>query len=541
MSIDGRVGCRLLMLGGVLAGVAAPRVGHAGCNVIPESGPIYRGVVGSIDRPFLSPDPDERVTIRPACGSPPFTDDRFDTNGDGVVTAQDLVLTFVFKPRAGLGDAFFVAGDGRCDRFEEPACLLERLFCPRAPRCFRGDDLDLSVAAEDGGGALSFRFPETGFAGPVAIAVTPATAPAADDLRALPCAKLVRHDLLACIDTLAPPGDGDCEAALAIRSSAGSAAFAATSDPPAEVSTGFTTLLAEPPSNDYQAVCYEDQGILPHCTGTAKQVRYTLDRASGTIDVPMLWRGILRKKGTGADDFDRRDLRGSTALEAFNASNQRIVIPSAAFLQTVNTRGGGFAPLPIFIPNADRPNELTLIGTADKGKSTLRFFPRLLWSSACDGGVNAGQACEAAPVDHADIVDCPGGSCAAQSSARYYACRDGTRAGLPCTRPHHCPGGTCEAGSTCRVVLGADTGKWCETDAGDTGCAAGQQCGLGLFEFRDRVSTQGEGLVDIAAGFGDRGVCASGSSEGELCFGPLSCQLGLIPCVQYRAEAEQYQ
>ncbi len=208
-------------------------------------------------------------------------------------------------------------------------------------------------------------------------------------------------------------------------------------------------------------------------------------------------------------------------------------------METVDFQGGGFTPVPLFVPadSPDRPNELTLVGTADKGKSVLRFFPRTPWQHACDGGANAGQACEPAPEDSQEIVDCPGATCAA-APPRHFACAGGTRAGQPCTRPHQCPGGACRPGTTCHVIMGDDTGKPCLTDAG---CAANAQCGRGLFELRNRVDAQGIGTIDRTAGFGGRGVCATGADEGGLCGGPLSCSLGFVDCVQYRAEARTYE
>jgi hypothetical protein len=75
----------------------------------------------------------------------------------------------------------------------------------------------------------------------------------------------------------------------------------------------------------------------------------------------------------------------------------------------------------------------------------------------------------------------------------------------------------------------------------DADCGFGQECGRGLFEFRDRVSVQGQGTVTRSAGFGDNGVCASGADDGDACSGPLSCSVGFVSCVRYRAEAITYQ
>ena len=518
----------ILLAGVVLLGSAvAAASAHAGCNVIPDAAPAYRGVRGSIDRPYLIPDAEHPFTLRPACGSPRFDDLAFDATGDGVVTATDLLVTIVPSAAAAASPPFLVVGNDDCSRFEEPVCWLEELLtCPRAPRCVGGSQVGLTTAQAGGMDTIALTFPDFDFAGPARLIVGRGDRPLSAGQLQAPCAELLRArpDLAVCIDSIVPARPDGCEA------------LAATAALPPLPSLAFAQLVALPGYNDYQAVCLRDAGAgggVPKCLGKASKVRYAVDPFTGRVEIPIRWAMILRPKGT-PDQYYRRAVEASTALEAFSGVDRKIVIPSAAFLQTVPPQGGAFSPAPIFLPSDERPNELTLIGTADKGVSVLRFFPRLLWTHACGGGPNKGQACEPAPVDNVSQVDCPQSTCGDQLPARYYACAGGARAGLPCTRPHQCgASATCAPGATCQTLSGGGSATPCQSD-GD--CPGGEQCGRGLFELRDRAN-QNLGTIERAAGFGERGVCASGGSEGDLCGGPLSCSFGLVRCVQYRAAA----
>jgi hypothetical protein len=493
------------------------RVAAAACNAIPDVQPFYRGAIGSIDRPFLSPDADERVTLRPACGSPTLAEAKFGAGHDGHVAPQDLVVTIIFKPHGTSTHRLVVAGNDDCEPFQEPVCCLERLFCPPTPTCLPGKDVALEINHTTGIDEVRFHFPDLGFGGPLAVGVSTTGKPL--DLTS-GCAKIARDGVFACIDSLVPSEAAPCEALALERR--------AEPDPPPVMQ-----LIALPQSNDYQAVCSHDNGATPRCMPSARSMSYTVE-ADGTLVLPMEWNKILRLEGGVGIQYDRRRLLASTAVEAFDHVAGHVVIPGETFLQTMSQQGGPFVPAPIFQPTeppTPRPNELTLTGTADKPKSVLRFFRRMAWQEQCDGGANSGQACEQA-------ADCPNAACAVQESPGYFSCKGGARGGLPCTRPGHCPGGACTPRDFCYTPVVGVTAQSCFTDAE---CATGQECGRGLFEFRDRVDAKGRGTVDRVAAFGESGVCASGGSEGDACSGPLSCSLGFVSCVRYRAEASAYE
>jgi hypothetical protein len=479
---------------------------HASCNTVPDPPPAFFGARGSIDRPFVSPDPDEKLELRP-------TSTRETASVRGIAST-DLLITIIFKPPAGESRTFYIAGNDHCEPFEEHACFLERLFCPPPKTCFTGTDVGLEATT---GGAMSFHFPETRFAGPVTIAVSLPNQEGRNEppleLRKRSCSAVLSEaeskresNLIVCIDDFRQAVD----------------------DPPGDPT--FAQLVALPQSYDYRTVCTYDDGSAPSCYGTATDVLYTTD-SDGDVLMPVRWGNILQAK-SASEDFYQRTLLASTAVEAVLGQGNRIYIPSPAFLQTTNLQGGGFSPSPVFVPEelSGRRNEQTVRGTADKGKSTLTFFRRKLWDHACDGGPNQGQACEPASASS----DCPSAQCA-PSSAAYFACSAGS--GLPCTRTAQCPQGACQRvsdkGSVCFGFDGKPTGASCKQDSD---CGANAECGPGLFEFRNRTVNGLGTLMRIATNV--RGVCAGGPQSGNVCTQSSAC--GPVDCVTYRAEALAY-
>jgi hypothetical protein len=86
------------------------------------------------------------------------------------------------------------------------------------------------------------------------------------------------------------------------------------------------------------------------------------------------------------------------------------------------------------------------------------------------------------------------------------------------------------------VASGASTGASCTTDAQ---CKSGEECGRGLFEFRDRA-VNGAIEVPRTVSSGFVGVCDAGKKEGEGCASAFKCNafiFGPARCVGYRAEA----
>ena len=516
----------LLFLGAASGGV------HASCNAVPER-PAFFGTRGSIDRPFLSPDADETVKLRPGAESKPAA--------LRASAPTDVLITLVFKPPTGAPRNVFIAGNGDCESLEEPVCFFERLFCHVPRNCFTGSQVDLKVSTEN---EISFHFPATTAAGPVTIAVGPPDQPPVG-LGKLPCEQFLATDaganLALCIDHFRPPMGDDPPLA--------------PNDPPP------TALVALPSSYDYSTVCTQSVGGKPKCSGTAHDVTYTVN-PDGDVLMPINWRNILRLKG-GGPDLDQRQLQASTAVEAVLGQGQRIRVSSPVFLETTTQQGGGFSPNPVFMPTErpDRPNEQTFFGTADQGKSVLKFQRRRLWDRTCQPP-DQPEACESA-------ADCASGNCGL-SAAAYFACDAGARFRLPCTQTAQCPQGACrrvsDIGSVCVLVDGTSTTTSCHQDAdcgatcqpgsaggtcvaangAPTGPACKQdsdcgKCGPGLFEFRNRT-VKGLGTIKRIA-TGVPGVCESGLSEGNPCTGSSACNssvFGGVNCVTYRAEALIY-
>jgi hypothetical protein len=342
------------------------------------------------------------------------------------------------------------------------------------------------------GSGLEFQVPEKqlNFAGPVALAVTSAVEPPGEpplsDLAAKRCRDLQRSDLFVCIDELFTSDGGSCGT---------------------DVDPVFAAITALPTQNDFKKMCVKDNGEDPRCNGAAEPsyaITYTLD-TSGNVLLSMHWGNILRQKPGSNQEKDRRWVEGSV-LEAFLSSGSPIEIPGAAFLESFNPVGVSFSPKPIFLPGVlpepsatsgqatasgqtptpgqpatPTPKEVAFYGTADKDTSVLRIARRKLWNYACSVPLNAGQAC-----DPEQPSDCPAGTCVSQPSASYFACDQGLRDKLPCTRPQHCPKGQCLRVTQlhCFNLSGGQTTKPCTTDSN---CGPGEECGLWLFNLSSKL------------------------------------------------------
>ena len=471
---------RAMLLLAVATLLARTSASRAACNVIPEAPVPFRGARGTIDRAFVQ------------------AGDRVKIGIEGTV-AKSVDVAIV--PPSGA--PFFIAGDDRCDGLVPRECFLTALVCHRRPRCITGADAELSVASGDGGAELGFRFPDIGATGPIRVVIGSTERKARAELATVHCAGGLGAGVAACIGALAHL------------------------DP-----TAPAHLVALAAPNDFQTVCWRYRGGTPHCKGGAGGVRFTLDE-SGNVVIAMRWRNI----GAGPR---KRALRGSSSIDAFAGLRAPIVVPSAEFLDSSDLHGTPFGTRPFFIPEkrTDRPLELTLLGHADKGESVLRIFRRRLWDHVCTGGPNAGQACEAAPQDEREKDDCPGARCAAEARSRFFACAGGARDGLPCTRPHHCGEGRCLPGSVCYTPAGAPTAKACSTDAD---CGAGEECGRGLFDLRNRPEDH-PGTIAETPGTRVPGVCDLGDNEGARCTSTSECNPrgSGARCVAYRGEALDY-
>src|SRR5437762_3000837 len=90
LSLDRRGIAAFVLL---LAIAIAPRAAHAGCNLIPQAQPIFRGSLGTLDRPFARPGDFVELHVRSA-----ICDGASVGIGDSV---DDLVVTLLFEPANG--------------------------------------------------------------------------------------------------------------------------------------------------------------------------------------------------------------------------------------------------------------------------------------------------------------------------------------------------------------------------------------------------------------------------------------------------------
>lgn len=525
---------RLVLIAVIVVAALGPRA-HASCNTIPVR-PLFVGDRGSIDRPFLSPDADQRVTITYAT----------DSAAANAIVGGEPLITLVFKPPGAKPYTYYIApSDKACRRLAGPRRGLARLFCREHRNCVTARDVGLEIDSERS--QLSFRPPRTGAAGPVAIAVSNSMSPPPLELQSQSCSMLLMSNKTGAMPsamsaetgtTTSKESPDDTDIVVCID------AFSSGSD--SSGGSALASLLYLPPSHDYDEVCthhLED----PKCLGGASDIDFTTD-TDGNVTMRMVWKKSLLPK-TAPGEFRRRTLRAGIAVGAHTGELDRIRIPSAAFLQTTTTQGGGFSPGPEFAPVEfdGRFEEQVFSGTADKGDSVLRFARRTRWQYVCDAGTNKDQACEPSTTSTSSN-DCPGGQCVfSNSPAEYFACVGGDRARLPCTQAAQCTGtgATCEPvskkGSICYQFGGTPVSpqKKCTLDSD---CGAGAECGLGLFDFRNRPD------IPIVNGIGQikrqanqvRGVCDSGHFEDVKCTTNSFCRSSgfrLAKCVRFRASA----
>lgn len=374
---------------------------HAGCDLIPQAQPIFRGALGSLDRPYAGPGDFVELHVRPPIcdgASPGLPAD-----------VDDLVVTLVFEPLAGprravvlttqpCDAAGFAAQLAACDA----ASGIAGVTCVQMNQS--AGPVDMDIVERDGIPRLRFRFPNTDailggpaddrtLAGPTTIAVSLANAPA------LPCglatttctAQAAALGLVACVDELYAR-DGTCAPNL---------------DP------AFTHFTALPPPSDYQATCFTES---PPCTAVADEARLTVDQ-DGNLLIPVYWQGILVKDG---DQPVPRLLRASIRPPV------PVTIPSAVFVSSLTTEGQRLPP--IFEPQTDPTGAvteaLTFFGSVDVRQTVLRIAHR---GGLCQGGTENGADCNTS-------LDCNGAVCAP-------ACIGGSNDGTLCNDAGDCLGG----------------------------------------------------------------------------------------------------
>jgi hypothetical protein len=381
-----------------LAALARPTAAPAGCNLIPQAQPIFRGALGTLDRPFAGPGDFVELHVRPAI---------CDRTSSGIGTdPSSLVVTLLFTPSAGPKRAVVLTTQSCTD----PALVQKLNACASTPgmgvggvscvQVNQSGPVDAAIVTRDDSiPRLRFRFPDTDaivgpagddrtLAGPATIAVSHV----GDDL---PCglingtceSQAAGLGLIGCVDQLFAR-DGTC-------------------DPnPDPVFAHFTAL---PPPTDYETACYAED---PPCTATATETRFTLD-ADGNLLVPMHWQGILVHDATSAVP---------RLLRATLKPPVPIALPSGLFVTSLTPQGQRLPP--IFEPQLDptgAAGALTFFGSVDVADTVLRIAHR---RGVCASGTSAGHACS---VD----LDCDGGPCVD-------ACTGGNRDGLACADDGDC-------------------------------------------------------------------------------------------------------
>lgn len=327
-------------------------------------------------------------------------------------------------------------------------------------------------------------------------------------------------------------------------------------------------------ATDFGGHCTKDKGEHgPKCRGENPGPITVVPLGDcGGIAVPFDYASILGEE-------PNRDLSGRTAVSReADALSGPIDLPGGAagveFLGSMDLEGKSTNHRktdirPVLADDDDEDSdELVIRGTVDSPGSTVLVFPRLQVSVVCKDDGQACQCFKSTGKKDTDVTmaGCwtPGEECrflqgdadprcAALPSKHigFYACEaaagvdDYDKTGLPCTNADHCgPGGKCTASTVC---VGRGNAVWqsgwaapggakeCRIDSPDDehGCPSGSQCGLSLFDFKDRYSI----VFDLpAAGPGrDAGVCSN--DRKRKCLTDGRCGEGV--CVGYTLAVER--
>ena len=367
-----------LLLALLLAGRAS-----AVCNAIPAATDTYRGVLGSLNRPFASPGDFVGVEVRNAIcdfGSPGFTEQ-----------AADYVVTVLFTPPAGAANAVVLAGD--CAEVTTSLGACHDALAPGggAAVCQSLDAASLFVRDQKTRVGLPrrqlfFRFPDTSgvfplsaghtLAGPAKVIVTRRGEALACGIADGGCAGAPAGPI-ACVDTLFQL-DGSCE-----------------EDVPGDVDPLFGSFTALPPPNDFEDLC-EPQSD-PVCDGSAADLLVTTD-AAGNLLVPFDYSGVLAPPGPDGFSVARLGRLDTQGLETSAGSGTPITLTDPKLLSSHAPEG--LLLLPAFTPLLDSAGP-SLFGTLDARRGVVRIAPS---RQACSGGTAEGELCS-------DDADCPLASC----------------------------------------------------------------------------------------------------------------------------------
>lgn len=468
-----------------LLAVLAPPAG-ATCNVIPSTRPEvppFRGVLGSIDRPFATPGDFVTIRVRKAEGLCDHDRSAGLDDYDGVsgIDSRDVFVSVIFEPVASFADPEaavrnVVVLTPDCLLLEDPnstqddvcsggsrsgltcpsgldvqcpdggACKSKLDACedrlaaigPGSVTCIQTEPGDVQViaGAED---EIKFRFPNTDailapngddrtLAGPATIVVTPMT-------RALPCG------LAAPPNAALPSGSTDLGRCASVGGQIACVdelfgVNGACSTDPREVVAGqpngnetFSYFTALPPANSFEQVC--DSGELAgDCDGQRLEMRFAVDR-DGNALAPMNYAAIRKSKG----GFPiARLVNLGLSLDPFPGpptEDFRIPISgcenAGSFVRSFASEGYEVSPLVSPLANL-----AAIFGSADANVGVVRVQRRGNALEQCQGGTTPGVACNC-------DAQCPGGgSCVAPT------CNGGSAHGAVCPNGDaDCPGGQC--------------------------------------------------------------------------------------------------
>lgn len=388
------------------------RPANAGCTVIPPAVRAFRGALGNVDRPFARPGDWVTMSLSGECGD----------EAASLPETDAAVVTFVFTPP---GDA-----PRRIVTFAERCAAVTTDGCAVPVTCIAANSASDPISLERlDARSLRFRFPDTDalfqgpnddrtLAGPLTIAVTALDEPLPCGLVTASCAQV--SGARACIDALYAT-NGTCN-----------------TDPEAT----FPHFTALPPPNDYAALCTEPAFPMGPCTGTADEIRFTIDTA-GNVLLPMDWRGVRVDRDAVPV---ARLLRASSNVEAFPGGGVPVQVADAQSLGSYSPEGVKLPPL--FDPqqNPADLNVATFFGSTDAAETVLRVAR----GAKCAGGAKRGTPCD-------DDGDCPESVCSpglfdfagrlldgvGPAVLRVGACFGGSNPLSVCIDDASCAGGQC--------------------------------------------------------------------------------------------------
>jgi hypothetical protein len=480
---------------------------RATCNVIPHTGhERHRGALGSVSRPFASPDEWLDLAATPKCDQEEFAD----SNANGSLQDEYRVL-MVFEPQTPTAQREAVVIAESCTGVDLSTCTGTGTYSVSA-HCIEvnqtgvrpalqtrnaGGELRLEVRTPSGTcdagqpticyrdqdcatGARCVAPADRVLTGPLTIAARGVSQPVPCELIAGTCAANARGQ----------PGFGACVDWLYSGARCGGVSKT-------DIDPTFPGFTALPPPNEFGKLCDYSGPYEPTCKADPHaEVRFALDLRNNMF-VPMSWKNVLDASATGLARF----VTGSTAFPARPGGRVPIRITDSDGSNDRPEALVAYSPEGVRLPSFFQvqlgrrlAHELELFGNADADQSVLRIARRSglkLGNRQCVGGDNPLESCWR-------NKDCPNGTCAQKRQC------------LPSGTPPEC-----SDDSIC-------------TDPDD-------ECGRANHEMASRTTNGGVGPVEIPRAGTTGRVCNGGANDGKNC--PTAGCADGAPCVDYRARA----